>query len=377
MSEPKQSSMSEKLTETLRRLGGDVELAKGLIGRIRDKVPKSLTFMEVCGTHTHAISKTGIRKALTEKVKLLSGPGCPVCVTPDEEIDAFISLAGMKDVVVTTFGDMLHVPGTNGSLAQERDRGRDIRVVYSPLDVLDMAEKEKGKEFCFLGVGFETTSPTVLATVTEAKRRGIRNFSIYSSFKLIPPALRMIAGHPELKIDGFVLPGHVSAIIGTEPYRFLVEEFRKPSVVAGFEALDILEAVLLMAEQVSADNPQLEIQYKRVVSPEGNRHALDLIEGMCDRKDTVWRGLGVIPDTGLRLKDEWEEFDVERKLRLAPISYGDTGASTGCRCGDVLLGKITPPDCPLFASICTPESPVGPCMVSSEGACAAYYKYER
>lgn len=369
--------MSEQLRETLRRLGSDAELAKGLIGRIRERTPKSLTFMEVCGTHTHAISRTGIRKALAGKVRLLSGPGCPVCVTPDEEIDAFISLAGMKDVVVTTFGDMLHVPGTNGSLAKERDGGRDIRVVYSPLDVLDMAEREKGKEFCFLGVGFETTLPTVLATVSEAKKREIRNFSIFSSFKLIPPALRMIAGHPQLKIDGFLLPGHVSAIIGTEPYRFLVEEFRKPSVVAGFEALDILDALLLMVDQISADNPQLEIQYKRVVSPEGNRHALDLIEGMCDSKDTIWRGLGVIPGTGLELKDEWKEFDVERKLGLAPITSGISGTSKGCRCGDVLLGKIVPPDCPLFASICTPENAVGPCMVSSEGACAAYYKYER
>jgi hydrogenase expression/formation protein HypD len=369
--------MAEQLTETLRRLGEDAELAKGLIGRIRERVPKSLTFMEVCGTHTHAISRTGIRKALAGKVKLLSGPGCPVCVTPDEEIDAFISLAGMKDVVVTTFGDMLHVPGTNVSLADERDEGKDIRVVYSPLDVLDMAKKEKGKEFCFLGVGFETTSPTVLATVAEAKRQNIRNFSIYPSFKLIPPALRMIAGHPDLKIDGFLLPGHVSAIIGTEPYRFLVDEFRKPSVVAGFEALDILEAILMLAEDMSDVNLKLEIQYRRVVDAGGNKHALDLIEGMCERKDSVWRGLGMIPDTGLRLKNEWKEFDAAHKFGLATISYGDSGTSRGCRCGDVLLGKITPPECPLFATDCTPERAVGPCMVSSEGACAAYYKYER
>lgn len=369
--------MSEQLTEILKRLGSDAELAKGLIERIRVKAHKSFTFMEVCGTHTHAISKTGIRKALAGKIKLLSGPGCPVCVTPDEEIDAFISLANMKDVVVATFGDMLHVPGTKGSLAEERDSGRDIRVVYSALDILDMAEREKGKEFCFLGVGFETTSPTVLATVAEAKIRKIRNFSIYSSFKLIPPALRMIASHPELNIDGFLLPGHVSAIIGTQPYRFLVDEFKRPSVVAGFEALDILEAILMMLNEISNGKPELEIQYKRVVTSEGNPNALGLIEGMCDAKDSVWRGLGVIPDTGLKLKDEWKNFDVECKLGLAPVSYRDSEASKACRCGDVLLGRILPLECPLFETICTPEKAVGPCMVSSEGACAAYYKYER
>lgn len=369
--------MSEELTQILRRLGGDPALAKGLIKKIRGNVHKSLTFMEVCGTHTHAISKTGIRKALSGKVRLLSGPGCPVCVTPDEEIDAFISLAGMKDVVVTTFGDMLHVPGTRGSLAEEKDTGKDIKVVYSPLDVLDMAEKEKGKEFVFLGVGFETTSPTILATVAEAKKAGIRNFSIFSSFKLIPPALRMIAAHPELKIDGFILPGHVSAIIGTEPYRFLVEEFRKPSVVTGFEALDILEAILMMTNQISEGDPKLEIQYQRVVTEKGNTRALGMIDEMCDVKDSIWRSLGNIPGTGLKLKDDWKEFDVERKLALAPLNYESSDTSKGCRCGDVLLGKIVPPECPLFAVSCTPERAVGPCMVSSEGACAAYYKYER
>ncbi len=369
--------MTEQLTEILKRLGSDAQLAKGLIERIRERAHKSFTFMEVCGTHTHAISKTGIRKALAGKVKLLSGPGCPVCVTPDEEIDVFISLAGMKDVVVTTFGDMLHVPGSVGSLAEERDRGKDIRVVYSPLDVLDMAEREPSKEFCFLGVGFETTSPAVLATVAEAKKRKTGNFSIFSSFKLIPPALRMIASHPELNIDGFILPGHVSAIIGTEPYRFLVEEFKRPSVVAGFEALDILEAILMMSNQISADNPKLEIQYRRVVTQEGNLNALGLIKKMCDVKNSAWRGLGMIPDTGLKLNDEWKDFDVERKLGLAPVSYRDQGTSKACRCGDVLLGKILPPECPLFETTCTPEKAVGPCMVSSEGACSAYYKYER
>jgi hydrogenase expression/formation protein HypD len=369
--------MAEELAKTLERLQADTDLAKGLIRKLLDDIDEPLTFMEVCGTHTHAISKTGIRRALADKVRLLSGPGCPVCVTADAEIDRFIELARMEDVVVTTFGDMLHVPGSETSLAAEKDQGRDIRIVYSPLDVMGMAEAEPAKEFCFLGVGFETTAPAILATVAEAKKRQIKNFSIYAAFKLIPPALRMIAAHPELSIHGFILPGHVSAIIGTEPYRFLVDKFKRPCVVAGFEGIDILQALVMVADQIQRENPRLDIQYKRVVTPEGNKAALKLMDNMCEKVASQWRGLDTIPATGLKLKSEWQDFDAERKINIPPVESKRTAASKGCRCGEVLLGKIIPPDCSLFARICTPSNPIGPCMVSSEGACSAYYKYER
>lgn len=369
--------MPEELAKTLERLQADTDLAKGLIKKLRDSINEPLTFMEVCGTHTHAISKTGIRRALAGKIRLLSGPGCPVCVTADAEIDRFIELARMENVVVTTFGDMLHVPGSETSLAAEKDQGRDIRIVYSPLDVLGMANQEKNKEFVFLGVGFETTAPAVLATAVEAKNQRIKNFSIYAAFKLIPPALRMIAAHPELSIHGFILPGHVSAIIGTEPYLFIVEEFKRPCVVAGFEGIDILQALVMITDQIKDKKPRLDIQYMRVVTPEGNRAALNLIEKMCEVEDSVWRGLGTIPKSGLKLEDAWQDFDAERKIDIPPVESRRTAASRGCRCGEILLGKIIPPDCSLFAEICTPSNPIGPCMVSSEGACAAYYKYER
>lgn len=369
--------MPEELGKILKRLEGDVNLIRGLSAELCARIKEPLTLMEVCGTHTHAISKTGIRRALAGKVRLLSGPGCPVCVTADAEIDRFIALSQMPDVAVTTFGDMLHVPGTGSSLAEQRDAGADIRIVYSPLDVLKMAQSEPAKEFCFLGVGFETTSPTVLATVAEAKRRGIGNFSICAAFKLIPPALRMIAAHPDLAIQGFILPGHVSAVIGSEPYRFLVDEFKKPCVITGFGGTDILQALVMIADQIEKREPRLEIQYTRVVTKEGNKAALKIMEGMCDVKDSMWRGLGTIPESELKLKEVWKDFDAEHKFSLPPVEHKERFDTNGCRCGDVLLGKIIPPDCPLFAETCTPSNPLGPCMVSSEGACAAYYKYER
>jgi len=369
--------MAEELGKILKRLEGDADLIQGLLAELCAHIKEPLTLMEVCGTHTHAISKMGIRRALAGKVRLLSGPGCPVCVTADADIDRFIALSRMPDVAVTTFGDMLHVPGSESSLAEQRDAGRDIRIVYSPLDALAMAEREPDKEFCFLGVGFETTAPAILATVAEAKKRGINNFSIYAAFKLIPPALRMIAAHPDLAIEGLILPGHVSAVIGSEPYRFLADEFKRPCVITGFEGADILQAILMIAGQIKEGEPRLEIQYKRVVTKEGNKAALKIMEGMCDVKDSMWRGLGTIPESELKLKEAWKDFDAEHKLSLPPMEYKETADAKGCRCGEVLLGKIIPPDCPLFAEACTTSNPIGPCMVSSEGACAAYYKYER
>ncbi|MBD3285905.1 hydrogenase formation protein HypD [candidate division WOR-3 bacterium] len=365
------------LPELLAQLETDKALMAGMVKRLASGLDKPLKVMEVCGTHTHAISRTGIRRALAGKVRLLSGPGCPVCVTSDSDIDKFIQLTEIDGLVVTTFGDMLHVPGSRTSLAAAKDKGADVRIVYSPLDVLSIAEQEPGKHFCFLGVGFETTAPAILATVAEARNRKIENFSIYAAFKLIPPALRLIASHPDISIDGFILPGHVSAILGTEPYRFLVDEYSKPSVVAGFEAPDILQALMMITAQLQKGKPELEIQYSRVVTPGGNLNALRFMDDMCVKADSEWRGLGVIPASGLKLKNQWKSFDVEERYELAESSFEKNPLAEKCRCGEVLLGKITPPDCPLFASTCSPSNPIGPCMVSSEGACSAYYKYER
>jgi hydrogenase expression/formation protein HypD len=331
-----------------------------------------LAFMEVCGTHTMAISATGIRRALDPRLRLLSGPGCPVCVTSQPDIDMTIELAQRKDVAVVTFGDMLRVPGTGGSLEEARAAGADIRIVYSPLDIIALAEADPGRQFVFVGVGFETTAPTIAATFVSARRRGLGNATVISLFKLVPPALRALVAMPGLGVDGFVLPGHVSAVIGTRPYGFLARQFRVPSCVAGFEAADILEAVEILLRQLE-DGPRVAVQYRRVVRPEGNRRARSVMAEVFAECDAVWRGLGPVPRSGLRLKRKYQEFDAVRRFGLNP----GRPVRTACRCGDIMLGRITPPECPLFGGRCTTETPVGPCMVSSEGACAAYYKYER
>lgn len=331
-----------------------------------------IALMEVCGTHTMAISATGIRRALDPRLRLLSGPGCPVCVTSQPEIDMVTKLAGRQGVAVVTFGDMLRVPGSSGSLESARAAGADVRVVYSPLDIVALAEAEPGREFVFAGVGFETTAPTVAATLIVARRNKLRNVSVVSMFKLIPPALRALASAPGVRVDGFILPGHVSAVIGTAPYRFLAEECRVPSCVAGFEASDILAAVDELLRQIER-GPEVAVQYRRVVRDEGNPQALAVMRTVFAPTDAEWRGLGRVPGSGLRLRPALARFDAVARFGLKP----GRAVRTPCRCGDVMLGRITPPQCPLFGRRCNTESPVGPCMVSSEGACAAYYKYER
>ncbi len=327
--------------------------------------------MEVCGTHTMAISSSGIRRAVDDRLRLLSGPGCPVCVTAQEEIDACVSLARREGVKVVTFGDMLRVPGSGGSLETARAAGADVRVVYSPLDAVRMAKAEPG-EFVFLGVGFETTIPTVAAALVSAKEAGLRNFTVLTMFKLIPPALDYIAANEGSRIDGFILPGHVSTIIGSEPYRFLVERYRMPSCVAGFEALDVLQAILSLLEQLQS-GPEVAVQYRRSVRVEGNQVARQLMAQVFEPCAASWRGIGTIPDSGLRLRAEFAEFDAWQRFDVRPVRP----KKSSCRCGEVMLGRLLPTDCGLFARRCTPERPFGPCMVSSEGACAAYYKYER
>jgi hydrogenase expression/formation protein HypD len=356
----------------------DSPLARALLAKVNGLVAelcrerKGINLMEVCGTHTMAISGFGIRRAVDQRLRLLSGPGCPVCVTAQEEIDAAISMAARPGVSVATFGDMVRVPGSKTTLEQEKARGADVRVVYSALDALRMAEAEPGREFVFLGVGFETTIPTVAATVLAAVDSRVLNFSVLPMFKLIPPALEKIASSERVNVDGFILPGHVSTIIGTAPYEFLVEKHGKPCCVTGFEALDVLQGIHMLLRQLQA-GPRVEIQYGRGVKPEGNPKARQVMATVFEPADAAWRGIGVIAGSGLSFRKAFREYDARQRfgIKVRPAK------KTACRCGDVMLGVITPPECGLFGRSCTPEQAVGPCMVSSEGACAAYYKYER
>jgi hydrogenase expression/formation protein HypD len=304
-------------------------------------------------------------------------------VTAQQEIDAAIGVAGLPDVAVATFGDMMRVPGTRGSLEQAKAKGADVRVVYSCLDALHQAQAEPARQFVFLGVGFETTIPTVAATVLAARKSKTGNFSVLSMFKTIPAALAAIASSARVNVDGFILPGHVSTVIGSRPYEFLRDEYRLPSCIVGFEALDIMQGIWMLLRQMQT-GPEVEIQYTRSVRPEGNPRARQVMGRVFQECDASWRGIGVIPGSGLEFRKEFAEFDARKRfgeMGTVPRSARTRGtvptSRSACRCGDVMLGVIVPPECRLFGRACTPESPVGPCMVSTEGACAAYYKYER
>ena len=360
----------------------EAPLERALLGKVNGLVAelcqtrKTINLMEVCGTHTMAISGFGIRRAVDQRLRLLSGPGCPVCVTAQEEIDGAISVASLPDLTVVTFGDMLRVPGSRTSLEKEKARGADVRVVYSALDALRLAEAEPARQFVFLGVGFETTAPTVAATVLAAQESGVRNLTVLPMFKTIPAALEAIASSKRVNLDGFILPGHVSTIIGTRPYEFLRDKYRLPSCVVGFEALDVLQGIYMLLRQMQT-RPEVEIQYKRSVRPEGNVKAQQVMDTVLAPCDAEWRGIGVIPGSGLTFRREFNEFDAGKRFKLVHRTPYTVHRQSRCRCGDVMLGAIVPPECSLFAKACTPESPVGPCMVSTEGACAAYYKYDR
>jgi len=350
----------------------DPEIARKLVSAIHETATVPAKLMEVCGTHTMAIAKHGLRDVMPEAVTLLSGPGCPVCVTANPDIDLAIEVARQPGVVLATFGDMMKVPGSYSSLAAEKADGRDVRVVYSPLDSLAIAEKEPERHVVFLGVGFETTAPTVALTIREAVRRGLANWSALSLHKTVPEALRALVNDPDVRVNGFILPGHVSTIIGIEPYRFLAEEYGVPSVITGFEPVDVLQGVLMLARQLAEGRAEVEIAYKRAVMPEGNPEALRAIEEVFEPCDAEWRGIGVIPGTGLALRAEFAGYDARTRV---PVTPPEPREIRGCQCGDVLRGVVLPFECKLFARGCTPEHPVGPCMVSSEGSCAAYYRY--
>ncbi|MGE5416413.1 MAG: hydrogenase formation protein HypD [Acidobacteriota bacterium] len=336
------------------------------------KTPCSL--MEVCGTHTMAIAKSGLRSLIPPNIKLLSGPGCPVCVTAQGDIDAVIELVKQPGVILTTFGDMMRVPGTESSLQDERGTGADVRVVYSPLDALAIARQNPDKEVVFLGIGFETTAPTVAVTLEQAAEEGLKNFSVWSLHKIVPPAIEAIFSDPEINADGLICPGHVSAVIGIEPYEKLVGRYFKPCVITGFETLDIIEGIYMLVQQVIHGPSEAAIQYKRVVKPQGNIAAREAIERVFKPVNARWRGLGEILGSGLEPQIQFQGFNAKKKFDIPEF---EDKPIKGCGCGDVLKGKMTPPECQLFGKGCTPLKPVGPCMVSHEGACAAYYRFAK
>ncbi len=347
--------------------------ARSLIAEIHRQVRKPVRLMEVCGTHTVAIARYGLRQVLPPEIELISGPGCPVCVTSQADIDRAVSLARLPGVIVTTFGDMVRVPGSDSTLAQERARGGDVRVIYSPLDAMKIAEESSGKRVVFLGVGFETTAPAVAATLLEACKRHVDNFAVFSAHKTIPGALKTLLQLGEHCIDGFLLPGHVSTIIGSGPYEFLPRAHGMACVISGFEPLDILQSILLLVRQIGEENPRVEIGYRRGVSPDGNARAQGVMRLAFEAADVEWRGLGMIPGSGLAIIPQLAAWDAARTFSF---EIPPAREIAGCRCGEVLRGILRPKQCGLFAEACTPEHPLGPCMVSFEGSCAAVYKYE-
>ncbi len=354
---------------------GDV--AKRLVGEIGSLLEpgRVVKLMEVCGGHTHAIYKHGIEDVLPPEIDLVHGPGCPVCVIPMGRVDDAIAIAARPEVTFTTFGDMLRVPGGNGSLLDAKARGADVRMVYSPLDALRIARDQPEREVVFFAIGFETTAPSTALTLLRARDEGIRNFSVFCNHVTIVPALRAILESPDLRLDGFVGPGHVSTVIGLRPYRFVTRDYGRPVVVAGFEPLDVLQAVYMLLLQLREGRCEVENQYGRVVRAEGNQRALAAIAETMELRTTFeWRGLGFISQSALKLRPELADWDAELRYDVPGVRVADPKA---CQCGEVLKGVIKPWECKVFGTACTPERPIGTCMVSSEGACAAYYNYGR
>ena len=332
--------------------------------------------MEVCGTHTQNFFRFGLDKMLPANLRLIAGPGCPVCVSSQEYIDAAITLAQRKDTVILTFGDMLRIPGTLSTLENERARSGNIRVVYSPLESISVARAHPDKSVVFLAVGFETTIPTIALTILAAKKERIRNLTFLCALKLITPAMEHLCRDKRLKLDGFLCPGHVSSIIGTRPYEFLAKKYRIGSCIAGFEPLDILEGIYLLMCQLAQNKPRVDNQYIRAVKKQGNSKGVKIINRVFQVADASWRGLGKISKSGLMLRQEFSGFDASKKFVFK--RGRQRGAKINkCLCGEVLKGLIRPNSCPLFAKACTPDNPVGPCMVSHEGACNAYFKYRK
>jgi hydrogenase expression/formation protein HypD len=343
-----------------------IEAASGRIGRM-------VTIMEVCGTHTHAVAAAGLRRMLPKAVRLISGPGCPVCVTPVDYLDRALALADLDNTTVATFGDLMRVPSSRSSLEQAHADGKPIEIVYSPRDALEMARANPGRRIVFLAVGFETTAPTIAGAVAEAEADGVENFVILPGNKVMPPPMTALVEDPDLNVDGFLLPGHVSVLTGWECFRFLAEIHGVSGAVVGFAPTDIMRGVLELVEQIATGRSTIANLYSRVVSPHGNRVAARLVERFFEPVAAVWRGFGEIPGSGLGLRPEFSHRDAGRIEVDLPAPH----EPEGCACGDVLRGVIDPPECRLFGTACRPTSPVGACMVSSEGTCAAWFRHER
>ncbi len=348
------------------------DLAHKLVSRIHQRSTQPARFMEFCGGHTVAIFKFGIRQLLPPTIEMLSGPGCPVCVTDNSDIDKAIALSQLPGVIIATFGDMLKVPGSHSSLAQAKAEGADVRILYSTIDALQIAKENPNRSVVFIGIGFETTAPSIAASVLEAKEEGLHNYYILSLHKLTPPVMKALLDSGEVRLDGIVCPGHVSTVIGSQPWEFIARDYGIACVVSGFEPVDILVCIDMLIAQVEGKSPKVENAYRRSVRPEGNRTALKLMDTVFEPCAARWRGIGLIPDSGLRLREDFADFDAERQFDFDP---GPPSEPKGCICGEILRGIKTPKDCKLFAQVCAPEHPVGPCMVSSEGSCAAYYLY--
>ncbi|WP_046470694.1 hydrogenase formation protein HypD [Allosalinactinospora lopnorensis] len=355
----------------------DADRAQALAAKITDlcEPGRHYKFMEVCGGHTHTIYKHGLEDYLPENIQLVHGPGCPVCVIPMGRVDDAIHIAQQPDVVMTSFGDMMRVPGSTRSFIDSNADNTDIRMVYSPLDALKLAKGNPGKHVVFMAIGFETTAPSTAMTVLRAAVDEVENFSVFDNHVTVIPAIKAVLDSPDLRLDGFIGPGHVSTVIGCRPYGFIAEDYGKPLVVAGFEPLDILQSIYMLLRQLTDGRSEVENQYSRVVPWDGNQAALRAISDVMElRPYFEWRGLGFISHSALRLRDDYARFDAERLFELPGVRVADPKA---CQCGEVLKGVLKPWECKVFGTACTPETPIGTCMVSSEGACAAYYNYGR
>jgi hydrogenase expression/formation protein HypD len=360
-------STSSKISRAL------LDEVKELAKQFQRKFQRIPAFMEVCGSHTMSLARTGVKKALQDDIRLISGPGCPVCVTDQAAIDAMISLTDGDDRIICTFGDMMRVPGSYGTLMQAKTEGKDIRVVYSPIDAVRIAEQNQQKEVIFLGIGFETTIPTLAAALKEAEEKKIRNFSIWMSAKLTEPILRHLLNNKEVALDGFLLPGHVSMVMGRKHFEFLATEYHLPGVISGFEAMELLSSLRRLLLLALEQNALVVNDYRNVVSEEGNKHAKYWMNHYFSLCDEPWRGIGIIAQSGMDIREEYRQFNAKEKFSVPMRSP----RKTKCRCGEVIRGLIDPPECVLFGKACTPLNPIGPCMVSSEGSCAAYYQYMR
>jgi hydrogenase expression/formation protein HypD len=352
----------------------DSVTGRRLVDVIRRTSTRPWNIMEVCGGQTHTLIRAGIDEVLAGAVELIHGPGCPVCVTPLEKIDRALAIAGRPGTILATFGDMVRVPGSGGDLLRAKARGGDVRIVYSPLDALALAEKHPDREVVFFAVGFETTAPANAMAVFEAKRRGRSNFSVLVSHVRVPPAIRLLLSDPDCRVDGFIAPGHVCTVMGWREYEELATEFGVPFVVAGFEPLDLLQGMLMLVQQLESGEREVRNQYTRVVQRDGNEHARSLVETVFEVGNMSWRGIGEIPESGLRLTAEYRDHDAEIRFDVAGLHADE---SSVCIAGEVLQGKKKPSQCPAFGVECTPESPLGAPMVSSEGACAAYWAFRR